>query len=238
MLLTPFWWLCELCYTLCFGFLCHKVGVLEEGTTQFFFKNTVVWRLIFLLQCFRTNLSVFLLKGQMTCLQNYGMWAQGSAFMASRRILVQQWSLTSRSLWQAPLTTLWPAGNGVPEPGPSTFEGTQGRVGCPFPRLSVVTWTSFLKARSQECDLIFYLFFNLTCLSPLSFSVIPVNPFIQVVLIWHLFPNSAFFLPHLELFCLYPYVGREQFSFSPSSFIACWTISPLCFDQISYLQIE
>lgn len=102
----------------------------------------------------------------MTCLQNYGMWAQDSVFMASRPILVQRWSSMSRSLWQAPLTTLWPAGNGVPEPGPSTSGGTRGRVGCSFSRVSIVFLTSFLKAGSQECDPLFcFLFFYL--ISPL-----------------------------------------------------------------------
>lgn len=167
----------------------------------------------------------------MTCLQNCGMWAQGSACMAYRLILVQQWSLMSRNLWQAPLTTLWPAGNGVPEPGPSTFGGTQGLVGCPFARVYIVILLSFRKARSKNVVTFLFCFFNLTCTLPSPFSVMTINLFIQVIIIWYLS------MSHFKTLFIYAYAVRGQF-FSPISFISCWTVSPFCLYQVPYLQIE
>lgn len=153
---------------------------------RFSFKDAIFgdW-CYFLSVCLLINLPVFLLKGQMTCLQNCGMWAQGNVFMASRPTLVLRWSLMSRSLWQAPLTTLWPAGSGVPEPGPSTSGGTRGRVGRLSSRLSAVTLTTLLKARGQECDPSFVLgffFFLIQAVIPPAFSVSTVNPCVQVIL--------------------------------------------------------
>lgn len=138
----------------------------------------------------------------MICLQNYGMWAQDSVFMASRPILVQRWSLMSRSLWQAPLTTLWPAGNGVLEPGPSTSGGTRGRVGCTFSRVSIVSLTSFLKARSQECDLFFVFVFEFNLpFSPLLSQSSQLIPLFKLFL-FGIFPLIVLLLGSLKISCI------------------------------------
>lgn len=100
------------------------------------------------------------------------------------------------------MTTLWPAGNGVPEPGPSTSGGTRGRVGCLSSRVSTATLPSFLKARSQECDPFFVFKFNLSFpqFPSQSLQLIPLFK----LLFFGIFPLILLFLgPFFNSYVLY-----------------------------------